>query len=207
METRFVKAIALSFCLSSMYVATTLASTPDTPLERAALRDWVRQQSSSDGYLFECKGSDGKFFTTRLLGPDCVVHEQLGPYVVLSDTPKAGWRKVQATAQADFYLDNSSFSYIDAQAVPKPGAGVMAWLKIVYHQPRAVANTKNNEMFTTQITSLSYGCKHNMVDYGIAWLYGADGKLVGAYLPLTLVVQPQNPMAAALASFCKVGPT
>jgi hypothetical protein len=178
-----------------------------TPSERAKLKAWVLSPATSDsqgGYLFNCKGADGKFFRTRVLGPDCVVYEQLGPFVVLSDTPTSGWRKVQSTSTADYYLDDTSFSYIDDQVTPKPGMGAEAWLKVAFHQPQPVAHGKNRTMFTTLVTSLQQNCKRNTIDYGIAWLYDADGKLVDAYPPSpTWILQPQNPMAPALSAYCK----
>lgn len=189
--------------------ATPSASPMPTPLEQAKLREWIRAQANPSqefGFLFECKGGDGKFSTTRILGRDCVVHEQLGPYVVLSDSPTDGWRKVQTTSQADFYLDNSSFSYIDAQATPKLGAGLSAWFKMVYRKPQVVTRSTKKETFTTRIMSLSYGCKGNRLDYGVEWLYDADGKLVDAYPPSpTMILQPQDPMAQVLSSYCRAG--
>jgi opacity protein-like surface antigen len=208
MRKFIVKAVALSLCLSSAHAAA--APPPLTPVEQAAMRAWVQKQASdtdsTSGFLLGCKNNDGKFFTTRTLGPDCVVHEQLGPFNVLSDTPTSGWRKVLATANADYYLDDSSFSYVDAQAKPKPGNGVNGWLKVVYHQPQAVAHSQKKELFTTMITSVEYGRARNTLNYEIQWLYGPDGNVVDAYppSPAGLVLQPQNAIALALAPSCKV---
>lgn len=178
-----------------------------TPSEHAKLQAWMLAQANAEpeeGYLFNCKGADGKFLKTRVLGPDCVVYEQLGPFVVLSDAPSSGWRKVQSTSAADYYLDDSSFSYLDEQVTPKAGMGETAWFKVVNHQPQLVVHGKNNEMFTTLVTSLKLDCQHNTVDYGISWLYNSDGKLVDAYPPSpSLTVQSQKSMATVLSAFCK----
>ena len=206
----FTAMLALLAYLPAAYASNDVsASSPHTltPAEHTKLQAWVLAQANAqpeEGYLFNCKGADGKFFKTRVLGPNCVVYEQLGPFVVLSDTPGSGWRKVQSTSAVDYYLDDSSFSYLDEQVTPKAGAGATAWFKVVYHQPQRVAHSKNNEMFTTLVTSLNQDCKHNTVNYGISWLYSADGKLVDAYPPSpSLIVQPQNPMATVLSAYCK----
>jgi TonB family protein len=182
------------------------ASAPLTPLEHAALVAWLQYQPSGFGYLFACKGDDGKFFTTRVLAPGCVVHEPLGPFVVLSNAPTSGWRKVQSTPQAEFYLDDSSFSYVDAQAKPKPGNGVTAWLKVVYRRPQTVAGRAKKEIFTAMVTSVTYSCKANSVDSGVAWLYDGHGELVDAYPPSNppRILQPNDPMASVFDAYCSV---
>lgn len=182
-----------------------------TAAEHAKLQAWMLAQTNAEpeeGYLFNCKGADGRFSKTRVLGPNCVVYEKLGPFAVLSDVPNNGWRKVQSTGMVDYYLDDSSFSYLDESVTPKAGMGAIAWFKVVYHQPQLVAHSKNKETFTTLVTSLKQDCKRNTVDYGISWLYNSDGKLVDAYPPSpSLVVQSQNPMAAVLSAYCKSSST
>jgi TonB family protein len=188
-----------------------LASQPSmTPAEQAKIREELITTKNqpdtpeSSGFLLQCKGPDGKLFTTRVLGPDCIVHEEISPMAVISDSPKGGWREVQSNAYGDFYFDDTSYGYVDAQAVPKRGQDGMAqtWLKVVWHKPVPVMHGTGT--YNTMLMSLTYECRSNRMNGSIAWLYDSDGKVVNAYPPTpSILLRPEDPLASALQSYCK----
>lgn len=209
----FVKTAALCLLSASVYATTAQTSGGQqmTPAEQAKIRKELVVPSNqhsdpmASGFLLQCKGPDGKLFTTRVLGSDCIVHEEISPLAVISDTPRGDWRKVQSNASADYYFDDASYTYVDAQAAPKrgPEGGAETWVKIVWHQPKADIHGK--AMYTTMLMSLTYSCRSNlMTSNNITWLYDTNGQVVGAYPPMPeLRLKPDDPLAPALQTYCK----